>query len=390
MPTPVRLGVIGCGNVSLNRHLPAIREIPELRVVAAADPTLEQLKRYGDAAGLDQSDRVADYRRLLDRVDVDAVVVATPPAYRPAIVLAALQAGKHVLNEKPVALTPADAWGMARAARAAGLRLGVMHNYYFIHEHAAIKQVLESGVIGRPYLVTLNMLGVEDLPGVDSYQPRWRHDPRTSGGGVLMDMLHAVYLVGWLMGQPALGVSAAVDRRLDSLEAVEDVALCRFEFEGGFGLVNVAWGAGPGGVEIMCAEGRLLLVYERFGTGPFAAPEQLHVYRGDERVPVEFDMVLSRGFAGLLRDFAASIAQERDPVATGEAGAATLEATLAAYASALLQRQVGLPLDPSDPVYVHGLAGLGQLRLAEHSRVSASGLFELTGSSAVDASDGSG
>src|SRR5258708_21259706 len=132
----MRLGVIGCGNISLNHHLPAVQ----------AEPGVE--------------------------------IVATPPRYRPAIVLLALAAGKHVLSEKPIALTPAEGWAMVGAARAAGLRLAMVHNYYVMPDFVAVKRVLDSGVIGEPYLVTLNFLGVEDRPGAAEYQPVWRHDPR--------------------------------------------------------------------------------------------------------------------------------------------------------------------------------------------------------------------
>lgn len=374
----LRLGVIGCGNVSLNRHLPAAREVPgAVEIVAAADPTLSQLERFRAAAGLGADDGSADYRALLARSDIEAVLVATPPAFRPPIVWEALAAGKHVLSEKPLALVPAEAWRLARAARAAGRWLGMVHNYYFQPAYARVKQVLERGTIGEPYLVTLNLLGVEDRPGSAAYQPRWRHDPRSSGGGVLMDMLHAVYLPGWLLGQRPCAVSAAVDRRLGGDDPVEDVALCRFELERGFALVNVAWGEGPGGVEIMGTEGRLLLFFQGYGTGPFVPPEQLHVFRGAERVPVDFVPDPSRGFGGTLRDFALAVAEGRAPIAPGEQGCETLEGVLGAYASAVLERQVALPLDPAGQVYQHGLAGLAQLRAPAGSRVARRGLFGL-------------
>src|SRR5438105_1278787 len=297
----MRLGVIGCGNISLNHHLPASKAEPGVEIVSAADATVARLALFAQTAGLDASACFADAAGVLARPDVDAVLVATPPRYRPAIVLAALAAGKHVLSEKPIALSPAEGWQMVGAARAAGLRLAMVHNYYVMPDVVAVKRVLESGVIGNPYLVTLNFLGVEDRPGAAEYQPVWRHDPRMSGGGVLMDMLHAVYILPWLMGeQPIRSVSAAVDRRLADRGPVEDVALCRFHFDSGFGLINMAWGQGPGGIEIMGSEGRLLLFYRSFGTGPFEPPEQLHVFRGSDRVAIELDLQPSLGMQAIL------------------------------------------------------------------------------------------
>ncbi len=355
----MRVGFIGCGNVSLNLHLPACQAEPDIEVVAAADATPARLELFRERAELDPTACSTDAADVLARPDVDAVLVATPPRFRPPIVLAALAARKHVLSEKPIALVPAEAWEMAQAARQSGKQLAMVHNYYFMPELVTVKRVLDSGAIGEPYLVTLNYLGVEDRPGAAEYRPIWRHDAHVGGGGVLMDMVHAVYTVAWLAGGQAIrSVSAAVDRRRG--DAVEDVALCRFQFDSGFGQINMAWGQGPGGVEIMGSEGRLLLFYRSFGTGPFAAPDQLHVFRGSERIPADFDpsVHLHYGMQPIWHDFLESIEQGREPIASGEEGCTTLEAVIGAYASAARQRTIALPLDAGDPVYYRGITAL--------------------------------
>jgi predicted dehydrogenase len=373
---PTRIAIIGCGNIGLRFHLPACQSQPGVTLVGAADPTHSRLELFREASGLDPRDCVADYRTTLERSDVDAVIVCTPPAYRPPIVVDALRAGKHVLSEKPIALVPADAWIMARTARETGRTLAMVHNYHFLPDYAAVRRVLDTGVIGEPYVVTLNFLGVEDRPGASEYRPTWRHDLKTAGGGVLMDMLHAVYILAWLKGGSPRAVSAAVDRRLDSGEAVEDLALCRYEFDRGFGMINMAWGEGPGSVEIMGTEGRLLVYYAGHATGPFVPAEQFLVYRGAEQVPVDVD--LSRRYAGgasILTDFVDSIAEQREPLAAGERGAETLEAVVGAYESAYLDRKIVLPLDPTDPVYREGLAGLASLPGSAASQVAMRGLY---------------
>jgi predicted dehydrogenase len=367
----LRLGVIGCGNVSLNHHLPACLAEPGVKIVAAADATPARLELFRQSAALDASACALDAAEVLDRPDVDAVLVATPPRFRPSIVLAALARGKHVVSEKPIALTPAEGWAMAAAARSAGVCLAMVHNYYGMPDFAAVKRVVDSGVIGQPYLVTLNFLGVEDRPGAAEYQPVWRHDVRMGGGGVLMDMLHAVYVLPWLLGdQPIRSVNAAIDRRIDKTAAVEDVALCRFQFDVGFGLINMAWGEGPGGIEIMGTAGRLLLFYRQFGTGPFEPPEQLHVFRGSERVPVELELQPSLGMRAIWRDFVDSIDQQHEPIAPAEQGCAALEAVVGAYASAARQRTIALPLDQSDPVYHRGIEALVEPYVGEEVRAT--------------------
>lgn len=377
MTAPLRLGIIGCGNVSLRHHLPVLLAARGVALVGAADPTPARLEQFGAATGLAARHCTARTDDLLARADIDAVLVATPQAFRPAIVRAALAAGKHVLSEKPLALTPADAWGLARQARAAGRTLAMVHNYCFMPDCRTVKRVLDEGTIGEPYVVTLNFLGVEDHPGAAEYAPSWRHDPTASGGGVLMDMLHAVYVAAWIFGRPARSVSAAIDRRRSGEGLVEDLALCRYGYEPGFAQIHMAWGDGPGGIEVMGSRGRLLLFYQGFRTSPFAPASALHVFDQRGPVPVEADLTFSLGMDGVVRDFVAAIADGRDPHATAEDGCATLEAVLAAYSSAVLEREVALPLSPDDPVYRRGAAGLRDLPRPAHARAARLGLFGL-------------
>jgi predicted dehydrogenase len=256
---------------------------------------------------------------------------------------------------------------MVGAARSNGRRLAMVHNYLPRPDFAAVKRVLDSGVIGQPYVVTLNFLGVRSGPSVPEYQPQWRRDARVSGGGVLIDMVHAVYLAQWLMDEPIRAVNAALGQRQSG--TVEDLALCRFEFESGFAMVNVAWGHGPGGIEIMGTEGRLMLFYDGFGTCPFSPPDQLHVYRGSERVAIDDSFLQAYAYPPqasdpayplrvLLRNFVGAVEGREELLAPGEHGVLALEAVVGAYASAARQRTVRLPLDPEDAVYQRGIHAL--------------------------------
>lgn len=369
----MRIAVIGCGGMALKAHLPAWQAEGH-DVVAAVDPTPARLELFRDAAGLDHAACSNDPEPVLGRADVEAVVVATPPAFRPSIVVAALEAGKHVLAEKPIAVTPKDGWAMVGAARSSGRRLAMVHNYLPRPDFAAIKSILNSGVIGQPYVVTLNFLSVKSGPSAAEYQPQWRRDARLSGGGVLMDMVHAVYLSQWLMGEPIRAVNAALGQRQSG--TVEDLALCRFEFESGFAMVNMAWGYGPGGVEIMGTEGRLLLFNQGFGTCPFVLPEQLHVYRFNDRLAVDDSFLKYYAVPPqaadpryplrlLLRNFVDAVEGREELLAPGEHGVLALEAVVGAYASAARQKTVRLPLDPDDGVYQKGIHALLEQELLE-------------------------
>ena len=371
----MRIAIVGCGNVVLNGHLPALLGVNGIDICAVADPTPERRRAAQDATGLSDGDVVADWRLVVARPEVDAVLIATPQAVRPTIALAAIAAGKHLLCEKPLALAPADARAMTDAARARGVVLATVHNYTFLPVYRAIKNVIESGEIGDLEIATLNFLGVEDRPGNPDFEPRWRHAVASAGGGVLMDMLHAVYLAGWLFDALPVAVSAMVDRRRDDGGDVEDLALVQYRFPRGYAAVNMAWGHGPGGIELTGTKGRLVLVNAGFGTHPFVAPECIHVVGPGVHRQIVPDPDGGGSFSAIAADFRDAAAWGRLPVADGAAGAATLEAVVGAYAAGALGREVALPLQPDDPVYAHGAAGIAELDLPATSPVRRRGLF---------------
>jgi predicted dehydrogenase len=371
----MRIGLIGCGNIGVNAHIPAVAANEGMTIVAAADPTPERLAAAGEAAGLFADDLYADWRDLLARDDLDAVIVATPQRFRPEIVIAAARAGKHILAEKPLALTPAAAQAMIDAAGEHGVVLATVHNYHFMPVYRDIKDVLDSGEIGRPEIAEMNYLGVEDRPGAAAYVPRWRHNSAESGGGVLTDMLHIVYLANWFMGGPPEAVSAWVDRRLDGEGDVEDIALVRYDYPNGHALVNMAWGVGPGGVEIGGDTGRLIMETKGYGTHPFVPAERLHVVGPSGERSWKPEEPVAYGMVGVLGDFRDAAADGRKPIASGENGLQVLDAVLGAYVAGALGSTVPLPLPTDHPVYQKGAAGIADLDLPASSPVVRRRLF---------------
>jgi predicted dehydrogenase len=319
----------------------------------------------------------ADYRDLLAQ-GVDYVVVATPQHVRREIVESCARAGVHVLSEKPIATIPRDAQAMIDAMRASNLRYGMMHNYLFYPEYRQARRLIDEGAIGQLRHVTLNFLGVPDYPGASEYKPYWRHDPVAAGGGILMDMIHAVYLSEYLMGGLIRGVSAVVDNLDHPGDLVEDFTIANYHFDIGYATVNMWWGSGPGGLEISGTHGRILVFYEKYGTGPFTRLDSFTLVTAQD--VQHFD---PRGAAGedpfvqIHRDFLASVRTGRDPVAPAVAGLHTLQAALAAYASGATGHYVALPLDPQDPVYQQGVSGLNQLDIRKDSPLLKLGVFGL-------------
>jgi predicted dehydrogenase len=384
MNTPLRVGIVGCGNVALNFHVPAYQAVPDrYRIVGLADPTAERLELGRVTAGLPTDQIHGDAAGLLARDDVDVVDICTPQHLHRDVVVAAAAAGKHLLCEKPIAAVPADAAAMVTAAKDAGVILAVVHNYLFFPEVVALRQVIESGELGEIRTVRVDMLGVVDSPGAAGYRPQWRHDPAAAGGGVLMDMLHGVYLAEHLLGVPVEAVSAFVDSATDG-DAVEGLALCRLEAGRRAAMVNVGWGHGPGGVAVHGTRGRAIAGYRADGTMPWAPVEHLTVTTADGTRTVDLppgqDLVplVADAMRDTVIDLADAITRAGTPAADGVAALHTLETTVAAYASAALGRTVAVPLPTDGPLYRSGVVGVRALDIPESSLVRRRGLFGVT------------
>ena len=378
---PIRVGLVGLGNIGLGHHVPALLAIPELvRVVAVADPSEERRRLAIAALGLPSTAAHGTADELLARDDLDVIDLATPPSIRTPLALRALETGRAILCEKPIATTPADGLTIAAAAVACGVPAGVIHNYLALPEVVAVGSIIDEGAIGRPEIAILNYLGIEDRPGTAAWRPAWRHDATVAGGGVLMDMLHVVYVAEALLGSPFRRVSAEVLVRTDGAP-VEDVALCRFEGDDAIALVNVGWGVGPGGISVAGPAGRIEVGYAGGGTGPFAALDSIRLTRRDgsaeDRTPAmpAGDGSIDVRIAETFRTFFEGILAGRPPVAGVADAVRALEATLGAYASAATGRTIDLPLAADDPVHQRGIAGLAELPLAPGGTIARRRVF---------------
>ena len=201
----LRIGIVGCGRAAAVLHAPALARVPGTAVVALADPDPDRLVELGGrcrgAAAYD------DYRRLLDDQRVDLVAVCVPATLHAQVAVGALHAGKHVLIEKPLALSLEDCERIAaeaRRAEATGVRSAVGFN---LRSHRLLRQakdVLASGALGDIEL--LRTLWTADWSG--GARPPW-HARRVTGGGALLEIgTHLADLWRWLLGSEVASVRA--------------------------------------------------------------------------------------------------------------------------------------------------------------------------------------
>lgn len=379
----LNVGLIGAGKVVSYGHWPAITALDDVQLVALADVT-EARRRIGQEwFNLPDEAVYTDYHEVLRRDDIEAVCVAVPQAFRREIVLDAFAAGKHVLCEKPIAVTPAIAAELVQAADDAGLVFGIVHNYLFFPEYMKMKELLRAGVIGDLRVAMLHFLGVIDYPGAAEYRDMWRHGME-AGGGVLTDMIHAVYLAEWLYDAPAEQVVAFVDapRYRETRPVVEDLALVQVAFPTGYAAIHMGWGEGVGGVDLTGSAGHMRMRYEQYNTSGFNRPAELYtVDSGWHRQEQPLDNLpehmqnIARSFTRLWADFRDAIREGRPTVAPASMGQRALELTLGAYLSAVTGCVVELPLDKNNPVYRKGIDGLADVDAWPLSRTRAAGLF---------------
>ena len=226
---PVRIGVIGAGGIARGYHLPAFRALDNAQLVALAE--IDPEKGQAAAKQFEFEDLYDDYRRILDRDDIDAVALLTCVGTHTEIIPAALDAGKHVFTQKPFALNVADAQMLVEAAERTGLMLvcSFMHRY-FPHSVAA-KGLLDQGAIGR-----LEMVRHRNCIG-STYENAVR-----LLGGVIDIGTHGVDVIRYFTGQDVVKVQAMMDPYVPSADLPvnecvgrpsETVAIMNYEMSGG-------------------------------------------------------------------------------------------------------------------------------------------------------------
>src|SRR4051794_13202562 len=142
------IGMIGCGTIAQSAHLPAIARLRgRARLIAVADVRGAAAEHAAQTWGAEEA--YADYRALLERKDIDVVVIATPEFLHAEQVAAAAAAGKHILCEKPMAPSVEEADAMIAAAHSAGIKFMVGHSRRFTPRYQAVRAAIDSGAIGQ-------------------------------------------------------------------------------------------------------------------------------------------------------------------------------------------------------------------------------------------------
>lgn len=191
----VEIAIIGCGGITLQNHLPGFRMCPNAKIVALCDSDPVALERARKETGIEVVS--TDYKEIIDRHDVDAVVIATPNYTHYPIAMYAISRRKHILCEKPIAMNYTEAITMAESADKAGIRHSTAFTYRFVPAMRYLRELVKRGDLGQPYhyrSCRLQDWGTRNLG--------WRQVKKLAGTGELGDMLsHRIDFAHILVGK---------------------------------------------------------------------------------------------------------------------------------------------------------------------------------------------
>jgi predicted dehydrogenase len=336
------VGLIGCGNIGAGAHAPAYAHIPQASVVAVCDWVLDRAEAVAAETG---AEPYQDYCQLLARDDVDMVDLCVSTDQHAPLAVEALTVGKHVLCEKPMARSLAEADAMITAAQQTGRKLMIGHVRRFDHRYSAIKAALDAGDVGRAVYVRRAERQWLPFPADTWY---WRPE---SGGGVILDIgVHITDLFHWYFGQTPLSVYAVGRQvRQAAREANSyDHVFMTYRFpDGAVGMAEASWAYFPdfgGGLyaslDIVGTEGRVQ--YSDQDSNPmlvFADETGAEFPRF-----FRFMSTTEHAFRAEIEHFVRCILNDCQPAIGLEDARAALEMVLAAQCSADSGQPVFFPL----------------------------------------------
>lgn len=316
----LRWGLIGASTIGREWMVPAIGAQPDSMVAAVASSSPERARRYANELGIPNAfTSVAD---LLAEPTIDAIYISTTNEWHEPQALAAVAAGKHVLCEKPLALSLDGARRMVIAAASAGVVLGTNHHLRNAATHRKMRELIQTGAIGRP--LAARVFHAVYLP---PHLQSWRVDRPEAGGGVILDItVHDADTLRFALGDEVAEVTAMAAYQGMGRAGLEDAVMGVMRFRNGvIAQFHDAFTAphAPTGFEVHGTEGSLfgrdVMTQQPIGT------VSMRRQGSEVEVPVDHENLYERS----VRCFNAAICGEGEPAATGEDGVQSLAVALA-------------------------------------------------------------
>jgi len=344
----VKIGVIGVKGIG-KTHINAIVSSENAELFAVADINREAGKTAASNYGVEW---YRNYEEMLEQKDLDAVTICTPHFLHSPMALKAFAYNKHVLVEKPMAISVSEADEMIRESRKKGLKLGVVFQERTKPINQEVKKLIDSGEIGRIYRACMEAcyFRTQAYYNRDSWRGKWA----TEGGGVLINQaIHDLDLFQWLLGKP-VKIQGRIGTMYHQIE-VEDLASATVLFENGAQGIFQASVIDPirtrrlevcgdkGKIELNGEPRRAVLkknLREYIASGKIWDSSQEF-----EWFEIKPKIEMISGHRAVIEDFAQAILFDREPLVNGEEGRTALEMVNAIILSSYEERTVSLPID---------------------------------------------
>jgi UDP-N-acetyl-2-amino-2-deoxyglucuronate dehydrogenase len=341
-PRQFRLALAGCGRIS-QTHFDALARIDGLKLTAVCDSVPERAQEAGERLGLPWFRSV---EQMLAEAPCEIVTIATPSGLHPQHGILAARAGKHVITEKPMAISLSAADELVQACDTAGVHLFVVKQNRMNPTIQLLKRAIDKGRFGRIYMANCTVRWARPQEYYD--QAPWRGTWEFDGGAFMNQASHYVDLIQWLVGpvESVIAKTATLARRIETEDS--GIAVLRFR-SGALGSIEVTMLTYPRNLE-----GSITILGET-GTvkvGGTAVNRIEHwafkTYDDDDKLVDSVNTappsVYGFGHEGYYRNVLAVLRGEATPDTDGRAGRKSLELILGIYESAKTGREVPLPL----------------------------------------------
>lgn len=360
----MRFGIVGCGAIGPT-HAGALKQLEEAQLVAVADTIRERAQTMAEKFGVGKI-YPSDHQLIQDPT-IDAVIFATPSGMHARQAVQAMQAGKHVVVEKPMDVTLEACDQMIKVEQQTGRKLAIISQHRWDHASIFVKHAIDSGQLGKLILVDMTVKWWRTQEYYDSGD--WRGTYRWDGGGALMNQgVHTVDLMQWLAGPVESVFARCITAGHERIE-VEDVAVATLRFKNGaignLLATTAAYNGQPARLDLYGTEGSAIIEGDRLkmfrlkdGTEVTAQGASQHAVRvamgGTASVknetirrlesvsPQDPGAVWGDAHREQLRDFIHAIQTNGQPLIHGTEGKKPVEIILAVYESARTGREVRL------------------------------------------------
>jgi predicted dehydrogenase len=338
----LKIGSIGCGSI-IPKHIRAVIENSDKMELLAVcdtvpgktDMAVDEYIKAGGTGGR-HIKKYTDYMKLLEDPDIYVVTVATVSGIRPKIALDALDAGKHVILEKPMALSVKEADEIVKKSEEKNLKVAVCHQLRFMPHMMKLKEAVASDALGKLVHASASMRWNRN----DEYYSSspWRGTWEYDGGAFMNQAIHVIDLMLWFMG-PAARVYAETGTFLKKIEAEDaGAAVIRFK-NGAVGTVEASVCVYPENLE------ETLGIFGEKGTVLIGgkALNRVEVWNIEGEAPFEAIQIPTNLHTLLYRDMADAVINDRQPLINAREGKNAVELILSIYRSSLTKKPVNLP-----------------------------------------------